>query len=1236
MDTSGAAEDFRSLLLRDRGRTGLIQRDLAARSGVSLRSIQDWEAGVTLPTAERLKALIRTLRLAGGLTPGRETSEARELWNAVQRESPRMHAAFDEEWFAGMLAPGPARSTPAISEVDATQSATARAQDWGEAPDTTSFVGRTNELALIQRWVLQEDYRLVAVLGFGGIGKTSLAAAAAQQLSTSFERIYWRSLRNAPPVSEWLAGAIGFLSDQRQVPPTAESETITTLLSLLRARRCLLVLDNSETLFEPGQSEGRFRAGMDGYGRVLQAVGDSSHQSCLLLTSREAPPELPHLTRGRALELRGLGVVEAQTLLADKQLDGDERAWTSLVEQYGGNGLALKIVAETIRQVYAGDVRAFLTEVLAAHATVLGGVRRLLDVQTERLPAVERDILRRLAVEREPITLAELVTDMAPRVVRQRVVEGIETLRRRSLVERGERAATFTLQSMVLEYVTDRLVDTVADEIERGQPGVLIEQPLMKARTKDYVREAQERLIGAPILRCLRADSGEREAEHRLMALLNSWRGRPAAKQGYGPGNVTNLLRLLRGDLHAMDFSRLEIRQAYLALVDIQAGSLAGAHLAETVLADAFSDPPSVALSADGALLAVGTASGEVWLWSVADRIARSGTPTHEGAVWSVAFSSDGRLLASGGEDGRVRLRDTSSGREVTFVHGPAGGVWGVALSADGQLVASCGGDGAIRLWETSTGRPLRSLRGHEGVVRRVALSRDGQLLASGGGDGAVRIWETREGRALATLHGHSGGVFGLAMCTDGHLVASCSDDGTIRLWDSAPAEEGEIRTTVEGGRPSDNTAYASPNEWRPLATLRAHDGVVWRVALSNDGDLVASGGEDGVVRLWETRTGRPLGAFHGHTSEIQGVALSGDGRLVASCGLDTAVRLWDARTCRPVATLHGNPTIVADLALSADGFLLATQGSRGPRLWDTATGRQLTIPQGRADAIWRVALSADGRLLAGGGRNGTVMMWETHTGRQLATLHAHTGAIWSVALSADGRVVASGGGDGTVRVWESSTGRILATQRSGAGAIFRVALSADGRLVAGGGGDGTVRLWDTETAQALATLDGHTGSVFGVAMCADGHRMASCGDDGTVRLWESAHPPSEWRSLQTLRGHNGVVWRVALSADGEIVASSSFDGMLRVWEATTGRSLATIHGHTGTVLALALSADGQLLASGGSDGNVRLWEVSSGTCLRTLQSEGRYEGLDITGLTGVTEAQRSALLALGAVETSP
>ena len=149
------------------------------------------------------------------------------------------------------------------------------------------------------------------------------------------------------------------------------------------------------------------------------------------------------------------------------------------------------------------------------------------------------------------------------------------------------------------------------------------------------------------------------------------------------------------------------------------------------------------------------------------------------------------------------------------------------------------------------------------------------------------------------------------------------------------------------------------------------------------------------------------------------------------------------------------------------------------------------------------------------------------------------------------------------------------------------------------------------------------------MALSADGLLLASGSYDGTVRLWEAG----SGRPVATLQGHTSAVFGVALSADGQLLASGGADGTVRLWEVGSSRPVATLQGHTGRVSGVALSADGLLLASGSFDGTVRLWETGSGAILHTLRPERRYERMDITGLTGITDAQRRALLALGAVE---
>jgi hypothetical protein len=264
---------------------------------------------------------------------------------------------------------------------------------------------------------------------------------------------------------------------------------------------------------------------------------------------------------------------------------------------------------------------------------------------------VEQDVLQVLAVEREPVRLNQLLAALGPRTGSGPVLDGLEGLRRRSLVDRvdSDESAAFTLQPVVLEYVTDALVAATTDEVVRSAPAQLMAHPLMKAQAAEYVRQTQERMLGAPILRLLKAQLGDARTEQQLVTLLEGWRDQPPEKQGYGPGNVVNLLRLLRGgELRAMDLSKLSIQQAYLAGVEAQGASFAGSQLVDVVLAEAFPPPFRVALSGDGTLMAVGTSTGEVWLFRVADRTPLLVINAHTSSVWGVALSTDGRRTVTG------------------------------------------------------------------------------------------------------------------------------------------------------------------------------------------------------------------------------------------------------------------------------------------------------------------------------------------------------------------------------------------------------------------------------------------------------------------------------------------------------------------------------------------------------------------------------------------------------------
>jgi WD40 repeat protein/DNA-binding transcriptional regulator YiaG len=1217
-DTDQEPESFAGLLLQHRGRTGLTQRDVAARVGTSERSVQDWEAGVYYPGAQNLKSLIAVLLEAGGLTVGREMVDGKALWAAVLREAARMRTPFDETWLAELVAKRAARTDPTllteptaiVPVVPLSQAGGVdHRQDWGEAPDVLRFIGRSDELATLRDSVQQRRCRLVVVRGAGGIGKTILAARLAQDVAPTFQRVYWRSLRDAPPIGEWLAGAIAFVSDQRAVVPEGEGARLPALLQLLRDGRNLLVLDNFETLLEPGMREGPYRDDCAGYGRLLQTIGEASHQSCLVVTSREAPPELAALPGDvvRTLELEGLGAIEAQAMLADKQLSGTAENWTDLITRVGGNGLALKLVGETIREVFAGDIAAFLDE--PGSITAFGGIRRLLSEQIERGSPLEKTMLRVLGLSREPVTLGELIVDLGPSVGRGAVLEALEALRRRSLVERAETtdAAAFTLQSVVLEYVTDRLVEVAVSEIEHGRLDELVKWPIVRAEAKDFIRRTQEVLIAQAVLERLGAAPGRSidAVEERLQALLHELRARTPEDQGNGPGNIANLLRLLRGNLRGTDLSGLSIRHLYLQEVEAQDASLARSTLAASVLDDSFGTVASIGLSHAAEYVAAGTLEGAVRVWRTADRAVLLHARGHVGAVWAVALTSDGSALVTGGVDGALRIWDVQTGQSIDLPKHGSGGIASLALSRDDRLLVTGGFDSNVRVWSLSEQALLATIEGQGGPAYGVALDASDECFAAGGHDGAVRVWDLRTTKLRNKIDAHEGPVWSLAMTAGGATLASAGSDGLVKLW---RADTGSL-----------------------LATLEGHVGAVRSVSMSAEGRTVSSGGFDGTVRLWEVPGGRRIATLQGHSGGVRGIALTGDGSTVVSGGFDAAVRVWDAHTGSRLMTFQGHLGGVRGVGLDAAGRRVVASGPDATiRMWDVESGHLEVRLDGHTGGVRAIAVTPDMRMIASSGLDGSVRLWDAQIGEPIGVLEGHTAGCLAVALSQDGRLVASGSLDGTVRLWDSATRRPLRVMRGHDGAVWGVAMNATGSLIASCGLDRTIRVWYPEGSAAPVVLEGHVAGVRTVALGHDGEVLVSGGDDRTVRVWHT----STGQLQATLEGHTAAVYGVALSADESIICSGGFDRTVRVWDPHTAGVLDVLEGHTDAVYAVATDATGQRAVSCSLDGTIKLWGLRpDGVLQQTLHPDRRYERMDIRGLQGVTAAQRATLVALGAAE---
>jgi WD40 repeat protein/serine/threonine protein kinase len=540
-----------------------------------------------------------------------------------------------------------------------------------------------------------------------------------------------------------------------------------------------------------------------------------------------------------------------------------------------------------------------------------------------------------------------------------------------------------------------------------------------------------------------------------------------------------------------------------------------------------------IALSPDGRKLVTGDEGGIVKLWDAAGgRELAEIRPSGSSRIDSVAFSRDGKKFATGSHPDRaLRLWDADTGQPLMTLQGHTAGIRAVEFSPDGRLIATGGGDGTVRLWDAHTGQARATLRGalprgatYE-IIHSVAFSPDGRLLAEGGLNSKVRIWHVATGRLLHTLTEPRGWILSLAFSPDSRHLAVSSGDKRVRLWEAAwEAATDRLRASFKDDvttitfSPDGQWLAGDSDGWLKLWAVKEILEPSWlappesyklvSVAFLQHGERLATGDEQGGMRLWEVETGREIAMLRKPAAFVNQIVLSPDGRHVATGSNDHTARLYDLLTGQELFVFKTQRPQVFGVAFSPDGAILAACGEdEEVRLWDTKTGRERLTLRGHTGEVETVAFSPDGRKLVSGGRDRVAKLWDTATGRELATLRGHAGPVLSVTFSPDGTKLATGSQDYAVKLWEAATGRELATLRGHGAGVYSLAFSPDARRLATGSSDGTVKLWDPETGQELLTLKEHNDQVRAVAFSPDGRVLASGGYDQTARLLRAASP---------------------------------------------------------------------------------------------------------------------------------
>jgi WD40 repeat protein len=629
-----------------------------------------------------------------------------------------------------------------------------------------------------------------------------------------------------------------------------------------------------------------------------------------------------------------------------------------------------------------------------------------------------------------------------------------------------------------------------------------------------------------------------------------------------------------------------------------------------------------ISFSSDGRRLVSGDNSRTMRIWDVATGQVLKTIEGQTNVNYGVQFSPDDTLLVAHGRDRSVRIWRVDDGQPLhVFMHPRE--VNDAIFLPDGKQTATVCADGQVRIFNVDSGELVIALppsSPEEADATAIAVSRDGKFLAASNTSG-IRIWKMGTWKVVATLKEQPTHSSGLAFSTDAKTLISSDWSSAVRVWD-VPTEskrlefllppemqfgagrlralaispDGKLLAAAAGGN---LVELRERRSGEVIRTLAAQD-VITGVAFAPSGKTLATAG--GSLRLWDVERGAAVGPPLGEANVL---AWSPDGKLLAGGGSDKVVRLWDAATSKPIAALEGHRAEILALAFSPDGKrLLSASGDFTARVWDIEKQTTVATLQGHAAAINAVAYAADGKTLATASNDGTARLWGVTGYRPLATL-AHQEPVVRVTFSPGGQTLITGGEKGTIRLWNTAAGTPRKQLAGHTDAVTGLVILPDGSGLVSGSADQSIRFWKAAppALPALAMLPAHGPEALSVAFSPDGKWLITGGADKTVAIRD----PASGSIRRVLRGHTNRVTKTAVSPDSKLIASVSGDGTVRVWSIQRGEQDAMYnawHEKFAAGRSVAFSSDGRFLASGADDGAIKLWSVTEQKEVRVLEEQ--------------------------------
>ncbi|KAI9010951.1 WD40-repeat-containing domain protein [Phycomyces nitens] len=567
--------------------------------------------------------------------------------------------------------------------------------------------------------------------------------------------------------------------------------------------------------------------------------------------------------------------------------------------------------------------------------------------------------------------------------------------------------------------------------------------------------------------------------------------------------------------------------------------------------------------------------------------------------VTTLAVKPDGKHLVSASRSLNMRIWDMATGECVRTLKAHEAPIIVMDIDQSSTLVATGSADATVKVWDIDRGFCTHNFKGHGGVVSAVKFHHfNGKwYLASGADDCQVRIWDLQTRKCIAVLQSHVSVIRGLSFSSDGETLISGSRDKVVNVWDW---KKKILKATFPIYETLETVGFVSKN-----VDLSAYD-TKWQ-----DSELFYTAGDQGLVRLWDIKTGELVMA---QTAEVNSkhaisdvVYLKKSQELGAVTNDQNILFYSIADELKRVKQVVGYNDEIVDIAYlgSDEKYLAAATNSEQLRVYDVET-QNCDLVYGHKDMIICLDRSNDGSVFVTGSKDKTARVWKFDADAEQSNKYlcagvcvGHTESVGAIAFARKStHFMITGSQDRTIKYWnlrdidfsaptEESSIRSLYTHQAHEKDINSISVAPNDKVFATGSQDKTAKIWNVDSGALVGVCKGHKRGVWCTKFSPVDQVLATSSSDKTIKIWSL----KDFTCLKTFEGHTNSVLRVDFLTAGLQLVSAGSDGLVKLWTIKTNECVGTLDNHTEKVWALAIRKDEKFIASGGADSVVNFWE---------------------------------------------